>query len=129
MVDSEQDLVFNLQCLQKRSARKRFRRSIFDEWPECAYCGKENPTTLDHVVPKARGGSTTRQNLVGCCGDCNITKAHQDVLEWWRAQTFWDLERETALFVWLSENHPVTQSKQLYLRNMLSCAPLLPNVA
>ena len=64
MVDFENDLVFNLQCLQKRSARKRFRRRILDEWPSCAYCGRPNPTTLDHVTPRAKGGKTKKNNEV-----------------------------------------------------------------
>lgn len=125
----ERDLLFDLSCLQKRFAKKRFRKQIFEDWGCCAYCGKENPTTLDHVIPKARGGSTTKGNLVACCGDCNLSKAHRDVFEWWRAQSFWTLERETALFVWLTEHHPVTKGKETYFKNLLKCPPLLPEVA
>jgi len=104
MVDSEQDLVFNLQCLQKRSARKRFRRSIFDEWPECAYCGKKHPTTLDHVVPKARGGPTIKKNLIAACGDCNILKSSQEWSLWFRSQEFWSQEREDRILSWVNQS-------------------------
>ena len=126
---SELELLFDLSCLQKKFARKRFRKQIFEEWGSCAYCCRSNPTTLDHVIPKARGGSTTKGNLVACCGDCNLLKADSDVLEWWRTQSFWTLERETALFVWLSTYHPVAQEPEPVLRDVLMCSPLLLNVA
>jgi 5-methylcytosine-specific restriction endonuclease McrA len=104
MVDSELDLVFNLHCLQKRSARKRFRRSIFDEWPECAYCGRSKPSTLDHVVPKARGGKTTKENLIAACGDCNILKSSEDWYCWFRSQDFWTPEREDRILNWVNQS-------------------------
>ncbi|MCI5778814.1 MAG: HNH endonuclease [Lentisphaeria bacterium] len=44
---------------------------------ECHYChGKFPPEelTLDHIVPVARGGRSTRGNLVVCCRACNQRK-------------------------------------------------------
>jgi 5-methylcytosine-specific restriction endonuclease McrA len=54
------------------------RRNIYarDE-SRCQYCGKKFPTselTLDHVVPRARGGASTWENLVCCCVACNARK-------------------------------------------------------
>jgi 5-methylcytosine-specific restriction endonuclease McrA len=43
----------------------------------CQYCGKVfNPSdlTLDHVIPKSRGGSSNWDNLVACCKRCNNRK-------------------------------------------------------
>jgi len=43
----------------------------------CQYCGAQPgraKLTLDHVVPKARGGQTTWENVVAACYDCNHTK-------------------------------------------------------
>jgi 5-methylcytosine-specific restriction endonuclease McrA len=42
----------------------------------CVWCGKDASTepmqlTLDHVVPKAMGGSNKSSNLVTACADCN----------------------------------------------------------
>ena len=48
----------------------------------CQYCGTQ-PTrrreklTIDHVVPKARGGETTWENCVAACEPCNAKKANQ----------------------------------------------------
>jgi hypothetical protein len=100
----ERDLLFDLNCLQKRFAKKRFRKQIFEDWGCCAYCGKENPTTLDHVVPKARGGSMTRKNLIAACGDCNILKSSEDWYSWFRSQDFWTLEREDRILLWVNQS-------------------------
>ena len=41
----------------------------------CAYCGCGDATTVDHIVPRSRGGLTTFGNLVACCKRCNGFKA------------------------------------------------------
>ncbi|WP_235735977.1 HNH endonuclease [Nocardioides alcanivorans] len=40
----------------------------------CAYCGRK-ATTLDHVVPRSRGGGWTWTNVVSACWECNGRKA------------------------------------------------------
>lgn len=54
------------------------RRNIFlrDE-NLCQYCGRRyhaQRLSLDHVIPKSRGGPTTWDNIVCCCIDCNVRK-------------------------------------------------------
>lgn len=39
----------------------------------CAYCGKV-ASTIDHVMPRSRGGKDTWENLVACCLRCNNLK-------------------------------------------------------
>ncbi|WP_022886114.1 HNH endonuclease [Glaciibacter superstes] len=39
----------------------------------CAYCGK-SASTIDHVLPRSRGGRDTWDNLVACCLRCNNVK-------------------------------------------------------
>jgi 5-methylcytosine-specific restriction endonuclease McrA len=41
---------------------------------KCVYCGSKNNLTLDHVLPKSRGGKNTWENLVTCCASCNVYK-------------------------------------------------------
>jgi 5-methylcytosine-specific restriction endonuclease McrA len=41
---------------------------------KCVYCGTKNNLTLDHVLPRSRGGDNTWKNLVTCCGSCNLRK-------------------------------------------------------
>lgn len=43
----------------------------------CQYCGKASSPqelTLDHVLPRSRGGSSGWDNLVACCRPCNNRK-------------------------------------------------------
>ncbi|MBR1609540.1 MAG: HNH endonuclease [Kiritimatiellae bacterium] len=43
----------------------------------CHYCGRKVPAselTMDHVVPVARGGTSTPGNVVPCCRACNASK-------------------------------------------------------
>ncbi len=51
-------------------------RNLFQQGV-CHYCRKKFPPeelTLDHIVPVARGGRSTRGNLVVCCRACNQAK-------------------------------------------------------
>lgn len=107
---SERDLLFDLSCLQKRFAKKRFRQQIFEDWRCCAYCYREQPTTLDHVIPKALGGSTIRKNLVAACADCNLQKSSENWCVWYRSQNFWTQEREDRILHWVnqSESDPLS---------------------
>ncbi|MEZ4776087.1 MAG: HNH endonuclease [Bacteroidia bacterium] len=41
---------------------------------QCVYCGSRKQLTLDHVIPRARGGHTTWKNLVTACVRCNAGK-------------------------------------------------------
>ena len=40
----------------------------------CHYCGAQTNLTIDHVVPKSRGGRDTWENLVAACVTCNNQK-------------------------------------------------------
>ena len=45
---------------------------------QCQYCGRRSlPMTLDHVVPKERGGPESWDNLVCCCHACNRSKGNR----------------------------------------------------
>ncbi|MCA9821822.1 MAG: HNH endonuclease [Dehalococcoidia bacterium] len=53
------------------------RKEVFarDGWT-CVYCGKATrELTLDHVLPRHRGGKHTWENLVAACKTCNHRKA------------------------------------------------------
>tara|TARA_R100000278_G_C5429190_1_gene149475 strand:+ start:107 stop:598 length:492 start_codon:yes stop_codon:yes gene_type:complete len=51
---------------------------------QCQYCGNYFPTdklTMDHVIPKSRGGKNTWENLVAACMKCNQKKGCRTVKE------------------------------------------------
>lgn len=48
----------------------------------CAYCGdKDTPLNIDHIHPKARGGTNRINNLVVACVPCNQKKDVRDIRE------------------------------------------------
>ena len=57
-------------------SRKITRRAIFarDGWA-CQYCGAGHGTlTVDHVIPRSKGGHSGWDNIVTCCAPCNRRK-------------------------------------------------------
>ena len=54
----------------KVSRKRVFRR----DGHECGYCGSKKNLTLDHILPKSRGGLNTWENMVTCCSRCNSLK-------------------------------------------------------
>lgn len=40
----------------------------------CLYCGSKSDLTIDHVLPKSRGGRSTWDNLATACRTCNARK-------------------------------------------------------
>ena len=57
-------------------SRKITRRAIFarDQWT-CQYCGTGHTSlTVDHVIPRSKGGPSTWDNIVTCCAPCNRRK-------------------------------------------------------
>jgi len=84
------DLMFDLHCLTKSSAKKTFHQSIrYSFGGLCAYCRCKRATTLDHVKPKCKGGSNLRSNLVPACVECNHSKGSQVWLLWYKQQDFY----------------------------------------
>lgn len=55
--------------------RKITRRAVFarDGW-ECQYCGCRSQLTVDHVIPRSKGGSSEWENIVASCAPCNRRK-------------------------------------------------------
>lgn len=60
----------------RTTGRRISRRAIFarDDF-RCQYCGAHGPLTIDHVVPRSRGGDSSWSNVVTCCAPCNLRKA------------------------------------------------------
>jgi 5-methylcytosine-specific restriction endonuclease McrA len=67
----------------KAVQRKISRRALFarDGW-RCQYCGTEGgKLTLDHVVPRSRGGESSWENVVTSCSPCNLRKGNRTLDE------------------------------------------------
>lgn len=61
------------------------RRNIFErDENTCQYCGRKrdrSELTLDHVVPRSRGGTSTWTNIVVACIRCNMRKGDRLLTE------------------------------------------------
>ena len=55
--------------------RKITRRAVFarDRWT-CQYCGSRSNLTVDHVIPRSKGGDSSWTNIVASCAPCNRRK-------------------------------------------------------
>ena len=61
--------------------RKISRRALFarDGW-RCVYCGTSSGRlTLDHVVPRSKGGESIWENVVTACAPCNLRKGDRSL--------------------------------------------------
>lgn len=63
--------------------RRLSRRAVFyRDGFRCQYCGKEAKNlTLDHIIPRSRGGSHDWENVVSACIPCNHGKAGSTLKE------------------------------------------------
>ena len=107
VAQSSEDLLYNLHEIRPRDAVRSFRKAIIQDYPgvRCAYCGlPSHKWTLDHIIPKSKGGPTRRWNLLRSCPRCNGNKSNSDILSWYRPQLFWTADREHTVFDWMREN-------------------------
>jgi 5-methylcytosine-specific restriction endonuclease McrA len=47
----------------------------------CHYCGNYTPIgerSLDHIIPRSKGGCKVIENLVMACKTCNVEKGHKE---------------------------------------------------
>lgn len=75
-----------LSRVNRRSMIPRFRKhSVFsrDNW-QCQYCGVDltaSSRTVDHVIPRCRGGTNSWKNCVASCRRCNSKKGNRSLSE------------------------------------------------
>src|SRR5678816_4369798 len=67
----------NIRRRREASGMKRLRIYIRDKF-RCQYCGEKKPVgelTLDHILPRSRGGDDSPVNIVTACVPCNNRKS------------------------------------------------------
>lgn len=57
---------------------RRLRLYILRRDPVCVICQRRAASVVDHITPKARGGTDDEKNLRGLCPGCHATKTGQD---------------------------------------------------
>ena len=109
MINCEQDLLVNLIELSPQNARRKFRQSIFESWGwKCAYCEKDLNTdsaTIDHIIPKFKGGHNVKSNMLCSCSSCNRSKGSVLLEEWYNSSNFhYTEERLGKIKHWIEDN-------------------------
>lgn len=58
---------------------RKLREQVFNEYGRaCAYCGYEDPVmTVDHILPRSRGGQDLLENLLPACRKCNYSRGNR----------------------------------------------------
>lgn len=87
-----QPFAYDLEESDLKRERRKARKLRESQWwkrrvakGQCHYCERETPPkelTMDHIVPIARGGKSTRGNVVTCCKSCNNAKKQLLPMEW-----------------------------------------------
>lgn len=57
------------------------RRIMKRDGYKCGYCSSTRNLTIDHIIPRSKGGENTWQNLVTCCSRCNSLKDNKKAEE------------------------------------------------
>ena len=68
----------NIQARQNRTTQRN--RILARDRSRCQYCGKRGTAfdlTMDHILPRSRGGRTVADNLVTACQICNNRKGNR----------------------------------------------------
>jgi hypothetical protein len=103
-------LIDQTELQPKKITKARFRRRIFQAWAsQCAYCA-DPADTLDHVLPRSRGGLTVAENLIPACRRCNGAKSSTDWREWFEAQSWHCVHRAARIDGWIGSS-PHTEGK------------------
>jgi hypothetical protein len=101
LYSTSEELLYNLEATTSSEARRKWRQSIKEKWNhQCAYCGSKESLTLDHIVPRTKGGSDRVTNVLCCCKKCNHSKGHQKWYDWYLQQPFFTTERLSAIIEW-----------------------------
>lgn len=63
------------------------RQYVLDRDPVCRICGTSPSEEVDHIIPRARGGSDRSENLQGLCKSCHSRKTASEDGGFGRAPT------------------------------------------
>ena len=61
---------------------RNLKRKLLERDPYCTYCPTKltmETATLDHIIPRSKGGGSTKDNLVLACKPCNSKKGNKSV--------------------------------------------------
>jgi len=91
-IDNPEAVLISVSDVEIHRERKKARELRSTQWWKrkrskgiCHHCGGKFPArelTMDHLVPIARGGKSTKGNVVPSCKNCNTEKKVHLPFEW-----------------------------------------------
>jgi hypothetical protein len=104
MFNCEREPLALLIELTPKLAKRRYRESIYEAWNHCCgYCN-EPATSLDHIIPKFKSGSSHRNNLIPACRSCNKNKASLKMEDWYLSQKFFSEDQLFKINKWINQD-------------------------
>lgn len=108
LYSSSEEFLYNLKATTSSEAKRLWKKQIKEQWNyQCAYCGSEENLTIDHIVPRSKGGSDFSKNVVCSCNECNQEKSHNDWEEWYITKNFYDKKRHQKIKDWMNPDPPI----------------------
>ena len=75
-MDSPRSLMHDLLTFRASDAKRMWRENIMArDGHKCQYCGSTEDLTIDHIVPRCRGGA--RWDASNCCAACLTCNRHK----------------------------------------------------
>ena len=73
--------ISGVEYQQGTLAGYELREYLLEKWGrKCAYCGKQDiPLQVEHIHPRANGGTNRASNLCLACEKCNLAKGTRDI--------------------------------------------------
>lgn len=66
--------LLNYVNFRRRAIKVNRKRVMKRDGYECGYCGSKKNLTIDHIIPRSKGGNNSWTNLITCCNRCNNLK-------------------------------------------------------
>ena len=82
-METPRSLMQDLLTFRASDAKRMWRDNIMarDGW-QCTYCGSNDNLTLDHIVPRCRGGARwDADNVTTACRSCNQAKGSMSLAD------------------------------------------------
>lgn len=115
MFNCEREPLALLIELTPKLAKRRYRESIYEAWNHCCgYCN-EPATSLDHIIPKFKSGSSHRNNLIPACRSCNKNKASLKMEDWYLNQKFFSEDQLFKINKWINQDMTSSLGYNSYL--------------